>query len=192
MFTVRTLLVHALCLYSSGVTEEIDNYTTSWEIIWRFSRYPENSSWRIALKQNPHFYLGLSDDATSYGSTFHKDSLKDFAYRRTEIIYVLLDKSCRLFHDAAEPHIPRIFSNLWKPHETVILKGEYSPKCVVCSNPSAFKMLPAIWSQKIPSFAGLGRAKTTGIAPQKRPILLRAASNRATYALIVILSTPCS
>lgn len=33
-----------------------------------------------------------------------------------------MDRSCRLFLDAAEPHTPRIFGNLWKPHQTVILK----------------------------------------------------------------------
>jgi hypothetical protein len=87
----------------------------------------------MALKQNPHFYLKLSEDAASYGSKFHKDPLRDFAYLRADTIYVLLDKSCRLFLHTAKPHIPRIFGNLWKPHQKVILKGEYSPRRVICS-----------------------------------------------------------
>ena len=113
----------------SGVTEEVDNSTTTAEIIWRFSRYPENSGMRITPRQNPHFYLGLPNDALSYGSKFHTDSLKDFGLglgKEASIIYVLVDKPCRLFLDAAKPHIPRIFGNLWKPRQTVILKGKYS------------------------------------------------------------------
>jgi len=104
--------------------QEIDDSTTASEIIWNFSRYPEKSPERMTLKQNPHFYLGLSEDAASYGSKFHKDPLKDFAHRRTDsaTIFVLLDKSCRLFLDATKPHIPRIFGNVWKPHQKVILK----------------------------------------------------------------------
>ncbi|KAI9435106.1 hypothetical protein H4582DRAFT_703691 [Lactarius indigo] len=108
--------------------QEIDSSTTAAEIIWRFSRYPENSTDRIspkvASRQNPHFYRQLSKDPASYDSGFHKLPLKDFAHGldQGDKIYVLLDKSCRLFLDAATPHIPRIFGNLWKPHETVILK----------------------------------------------------------------------
>ncbi|KAH8980109.1 hypothetical protein EDB92DRAFT_304284 [Lactarius akahatsu] len=110
------------------INQEIDNSTTTAEIVWRFSRYPERSADRItpkiASKQNPHFYLELSKDATSFDSKFHKDPLKDFSHglRHGDKIYVLLDKSCRLFLDAAKPHIPRIFGNLWRPHETTILK----------------------------------------------------------------------
>ncbi|KAH9175842.1 hypothetical protein EDB89DRAFT_287927 [Lactarius sanguifluus] len=98
------------------------------QIVWRFSRYPEKSADRIAPKiasrQNPHFYLQLSKDPASFDSKFHKDPLKDFSHglRHGDKIYVLLDKSCRLFLDAVKPHIPRIFGNLWKPHETIILK----------------------------------------------------------------------
>ena len=179
------LLVLADSYYSKGVTEEINNSTTASEIIWRFSRYPKNYPERITPKQNPHFYLQLSNDAASYDSKFKKGPLKDFAYRLhpEDTIYVLLDKSCRLFLDAAPPYIPRIFGNLWKPHRTVILKGAHSPRCVVCANPSFFKMLSAIWNQKIMSLAELGRAKNTGIAPPESPILLWAASNRATQVL---------
>ncbi|KAH8981957.1 hypothetical protein EDB86DRAFT_393015 [Lactarius hatsudake] len=109
------------------INQEIDIFTTTAEIVWRFSRYPERSADRItpniASKQNPHFYVQLSNDPTSFDSEFHKDPLKDFSdLRHGEIIYVLLNKSCRLFLDAAEPHVPRIFGNLWKPHKTVILK----------------------------------------------------------------------
>ncbi|KAI9435076.1 hypothetical protein H4582DRAFT_702259 [Lactarius indigo] len=108
--------------------QEIYNFTTAAEIIWRFSRYPENSTDRIspkvASRQNPHFYRQLSKDAASYDSKFHQYPLKDFSHGldQGDTIYILLDKSCRLFLDAANPHIPRIFGNLWKPDQTVILK----------------------------------------------------------------------
>ena len=123
------LRVLAVSYYSRFVIEEINSSTTVSEIIWRFSRYPKNSPARFTLKQNPHFYLQLPHDAASYDSKFKQGPLKDFAHSLSpgDMIYVLLDKSCRLFLDAAQP---RIFGNLWKPHETVILKGEYSPRCV--------------------------------------------------------------
>ena len=125
--------VHAFPSYSRGITEEIDNSTTTSEIIWRFSRYPEESGRRITARQNPHFYLELSKDVASYGGEFYKNSLKDFGHglEKGGTIYILIDKSCRLFLDAAKP---RIFGNLWRPHQTVILKGECSPRRIVHSN----------------------------------------------------------
>ena len=127
LFTVSTLLIHAFSSYSRGMTEEIDNSTTTLEIKWRFSRCPENSPERISLKHNPHFYLELPEDAASYGSKFHKDPLKDFAYRRTDTVYILLDKSCRLFLNTADSRMSNIFGNLWRPYQKVILKGESLP-----------------------------------------------------------------
>ncbi|KAH8980111.1 hypothetical protein EDB92DRAFT_1954296 [Lactarius akahatsu] len=101
------------------INQEIDNSTTTAEVVWRFSRYPQKTA--IHPSQNPHFYLRLSRDAPSFDKKFHKDPLRDFRHRlyHGAIIYALLDKSCRLFLDAAKP---RIFGNLWKPHQTVILK----------------------------------------------------------------------
>jgi hypothetical protein len=183
LFTVSALLFHAFFIYSRSMTEEIDKSTTTTEIVWRFSRYRKNSAGRIAFKQNPHFYHGLPDKAARYGSKFNVNPLSDFAYayhHQIQTIYVLVDKSCRLFLD--KPPIQRVFGNLWKPDQTVILKGEYSPRYVVCFNPCAFKILSANWSQKISSFATLGRTKTrtTGIAPLIR---LSAAWNRTTWVL---------
>ncbi|KAN0142094.1 hypothetical protein V8E53_000556 [Lactarius tabidus] len=109
----------------SIVQQEIDESTTTTEIVWRFSRYPENSGMRIAFKQNPHFYHGLPgpDEAARYGSKFNVNPLNDFTYacrHQIRTIYVLVDKSCRLF--LYKPPTERIFGNLWKPHQTVILK----------------------------------------------------------------------
>ncbi|KAH9017270.1 hypothetical protein EDB85DRAFT_678591 [Lactarius pseudohatsudake] len=111
------------------IVQEIDNSTTTAEIVWRLSRYPggrtnsKSITPKIACRRNPHFYLQLPKDATSFDSKFHMDPLNDFSRGdQGEKIYVLMDKSCRLFIDAAKPHIPRIFNNLWKPHQTVILK----------------------------------------------------------------------
>jgi hypothetical protein len=181
LFAVSTLLFHAFFLYSRSMTEEIDKYTTTTEIVWRFSRYRVNSGVRIAFKQNPHFYHGLPDEATRYGSKFNVNPLNDISYvyhHQIQTIHVLVDKSCRLFID--KPPIQRVFGNLWKPHQAIILKGEYSPRYVVCFNPCAFKILPENWSQKISSFTTLGRTKTTGIASLIR---LGAAWGRTTWAL---------
>jgi hypothetical protein len=123
--------------YSRNAAEKIDASTTTAEIAWRFSRYPEKSAERIAATQNPHFYLRLSSDIASFDSEFHKDPLKDLAYglKQGDTSYVLLDKSCRLFVETAKP---RIFGNLWKPHRTVILKGKYSYRLIVHTDPRAF------------------------------------------------------
>ncbi|KAI9449363.1 hypothetical protein BJY52DRAFT_253247 [Lactarius psammicola] len=100
------------------IIQKIDNSTTIAGIIWRFSRYPEIVE-KTTLRQNPHFYHQLSNDAASFGSRFHKDPLRDFAHLQRDSVYVLSDKSCRLFLDTTKP---RIFGNLWKPHQTIILK----------------------------------------------------------------------
>ncbi len=92
--------------------------------MWNFSRYPDASGQRITVKQNPHFYLRLPRNAPSFGRNYHKNPLKDFAHglEQNDTIYVLVDKDSRLFLHSAKP---RIFGNLWKPHQIVILKGEY-------------------------------------------------------------------
>ncbi|KAI9435105.1 hypothetical protein H4582DRAFT_1972877 [Lactarius indigo] len=111
------------------MNQEIDNFTTAADIVWRLNRYPEKRADKILPKvtsrRNPHFYRHLPRDAASFDSSFHKVPLKEFSaygFDQGDTIYIILDKSCRLFLDAAKPHIPRIFGNLWKPHETVILK----------------------------------------------------------------------
>ncbi|KAI9449586.1 hypothetical protein BJY52DRAFT_1215868 [Lactarius psammicola] len=71
------------------INQEIDNSTTAAEIIWRFSLYPEKTEKsaraeritpKIASRQNPHFYLQLSKDATTFDSRFRKNPLRDFAH----------------------------------------------------------------------------------------------------------------
>jgi hypothetical protein len=171
------------------IIEEVDDSTTISEIIWRFSRYPEESGCRLPARKNPHFYLQLPTFAASYDSKFRKVPLKDFGHLhlgQSDTIYVLQDKSCRLFLNAATPHIPRIFSNLWRTHQKVILKGEYvnTRTCVLYYNPCAFKMLSAIWNQKTSSFATLGRAKTSGIAPLES----RIRRNRAAHVSLTFIN----
>lgn len=116
---------HERCKDQLIIHQEVDDSTTISEIIWRFSRYPEESGCRLPARKNPHFYLQLQTFAASYDSKFRKVPLKDFGHLhlgQSDTIYVLQDKSCRLFLNAATPHIPRIFSNLWRTHQKVILK----------------------------------------------------------------------
>ena len=188
LFAVSTTPYSRLPIHSWSGTEEIDESTTIKEIVWRFSHYDKNTAGRIAFKQNPHFYHGLqgglSDKATEYGRKFTVNPINDFNFayfQKIETIYVLVDKSCRLFLD--KPPIQRVFGNLWKPYRTVILKGEFSPRCVKCSSNSyACKTLSENWSQKTSSFATLERTKTTGIAP---PIRHSGAGNRTIRMLTV-------
>ena len=161
------------------------------EILWNFSRHPEESGMRVTLRQNPHFYLDLSKDAASYGGEFNKRSLTDFDHSldKGHMIYVLIDKSCRLYLEAAKP---RIFGNVWKPHQTVILKGEYSSIRVIHSdpNPNALKMSMVLWNQKTSPITTSERAKTTGIVPLEPPIRLSfvTVSNWSARVMTVKLS----
>jgi hypothetical protein len=101
--------------------ENIDNSATPREVLWNFSRYKDDR--RITLKQNPHFYLRLPRKASDFHREFRQDPLTDFGagLEDNAKVYVLLDKSCRLYLDLA---IPRIFGNMWHPHKAIILKGE--------------------------------------------------------------------
>ncbi|KAF8266954.1 hypothetical protein EI94DRAFT_99219 [Lactarius quietus] len=90
------------------------------EILWNFSRYTDDR--RIALRQNPHFYLNLPD---AYGAGFFKDPTKDFVLKRndTVIVYVLVDKPDlgRVYLEAEKR---RVFGNVWMPNDVMIFKGE--------------------------------------------------------------------
>lgn len=132
--SVSCLLSQFLCIQNL-VTEERDISTTISELIRRFTLYREQSEGRITLRQNPHFYHGLPDEAAGYGRNFQIHSIKDAAYifhRKIETLFVLVDKpAARLFLDT---HRPRIFGNLWRPDRSIILKGEYTSRFIVDFN----------------------------------------------------------
>ena len=71
----------------------------------------------ITARHNPYFchyeppkYAANS----SYGIKFRRDPLKTFTCYLSELgtLYVLVDKSSRLFPDAAKLHIRSVFGNL--------------------------------------------------------------------------------
>jgi hypothetical protein len=95
------------------------------EILWNFSRYTDDR--RIALWQNPHFYLGLST-SSAYGAEFSKHTMRDsdFILKPHDNVYVLVDKPDlgRVYLEVEDKEPKRIFGNVWMPNDVMIFKGE--------------------------------------------------------------------
>ena len=100
--------------------------TMSSEILWNFSRYTDDR--RIALRQNPHFYLDLPTFGRAYGTEFSKDSMRDsdFILKRNDTVYILVDKPDlgRVYLEVEAKRQKRIFGNVWMPNGVMIFKGE--------------------------------------------------------------------
>ena len=103
------------------------------EILWNFSRYTDDR--RIALRQNPHFYLDLPTSVDDYGAKFSKHPERDFSLEHNDTVYVLVDKPglnrVYLEADGQQRIQRRIFGNVWMPRDVMILKGEpdITPSC---------------------------------------------------------------
>jgi hypothetical protein len=91
------------------------------ELLWTFSRLPEDQ--RISLKQNPHFYFSrdLSDQASSYDDQFKLEPLKELKPEKNSVVMVILDRSGQIFVDYQK--FSKTYGNIWRPHNTIILKG---------------------------------------------------------------------
>ena len=96
-------------------------YVTISKLLWIFSRLPEEQ--RIGLKQNPHFYSSrdLPDQASAYDDQFKLEPLKDLKPEMNSVVIVLLDRAGQIFVDYEK--FSKTYGNIWRPHNTVILKG---------------------------------------------------------------------
>ena len=94
------------------------------EILWNFSRYTDDR--RIALRQNPHFYLDLPTSGDAYGAEFSKNSMRDFVLKREDTVYVLVDKPDlgRVYLEVETKKQNRIFGNVWMQNGVLIFKGK--------------------------------------------------------------------
>ena len=92
------------------------------EVLWNFSRYKDPVR-RLALKQNPHFYIRLPTLPDAYGGEFRMDPIEDFQHER---ISVLTDSSYfggQVFLEAAGRM--RVFGNVWATNDYIIFKGPF-------------------------------------------------------------------
>lgn len=91
------------------------------ELLWTFSRLPEDQ--RVTLKQNPHFYLSkdLSDRPLSYDDDFVLKPLKDLKPEKDLVVLILSDRTGQIYFDYEK--FSKTYGNIWKPHNTIILKG---------------------------------------------------------------------
>jgi len=82
----------------------------------------------VTSEQMPHFYQNLPRRTTDYGDDFtHQpllfhSSLKDIKTGDRVTLEVLLNRNNRITVKSCES--PRVFANIWKPSQAVILKGE--------------------------------------------------------------------
>lgn len=92
------------------------------ELLWTFSRLPEDQ--RISLKQNPQFYLSrdLSDQVSAYDDQFKLEPLKDLRPEKDSVVLVLLDRAGQIFVDYQK--FSKTYGNIWRPYNTIILKGK--------------------------------------------------------------------
>jgi hypothetical protein len=94
-----------------------------------FSRKKGKEKVTVKLTENPHFYLQIPRkqsvsefDIFKDGKGFHREALTHIGPDQNDIVYIIPDKSCRLYLNVAEP---RVFGNLWCPQKKFILKGEW-------------------------------------------------------------------
>ena len=91
------------------------------ELLWTFSRLPEDQ--RVTLKQNPHFYLSehLPDRPLAYDDDFVLKPLKDLKPEKDLKVMILLDRTGQIYFDYEK--FSKTYGNIWRPHSAIILKG---------------------------------------------------------------------
>ncbi|KAH8986903.1 hypothetical protein EDB92DRAFT_1222953 [Lactarius akahatsu] len=102
------------------VTCELGPEVNVSELLWTFSRLPEDQ--RVTLKQNPHFYLSrdLSDRPDNYDDKFVLKPLKDLKPEKDLVVLILSDRNGQIYFDYEK--FSKTYGNIWKPHDAIILK----------------------------------------------------------------------
>jgi hypothetical protein len=101
------------------------------EVLWIFSRL-EDKNKRLAVKQNPHFYIGLPTLPETYGGKFRMNPIETFQHlqhfqlKRINVLIDNPDRAGRVFLETAGK--VRVFDNVWVLNDTIIFKG----LCLLC------------------------------------------------------------
>ena len=96
----------------------LSNSPSVQEILWIFSRLKEKKE-RLALKDNPHFYINLPTTPEAYKDNLKIDPTEDF--RHSDEFYVLTDRP-EVVHIMTDQDW-QIFGNFWCPQNAIIFKG---------------------------------------------------------------------
>ena len=106
---------------ADGIIGELGPEVNVSELLWTFSRLPEDQ--RVTLKQNPHFYLSrdLSERPLAYDDNFVLKPLKDLKPEKDLVVLILSDRTGQIYFDYEK--FSKTYGNIWKPHNTIILKG---------------------------------------------------------------------
>lgn len=124
---------HTISVHHSPLTErfcknavELGTAVKISEVLWIFARLPDVKL-RIAPRDAPYFYLSrdLPDRPLAYTETFRLEPLKDLRPENDLLVLVLLDhpRTGRIFFECGK--FCKTYTNIWKPHDIVILKGVY-------------------------------------------------------------------
>ena len=105
-------------LYLTPVLEVLSNSPSLQEILWNFSRF-KDEKYRLALRENPHFYAELPTSPEAYGNSVEIYPTEDF--RHLDNIYVLIDKPQHV-HIMTD-QVSQSFGNIWCPQNAIVLKG---------------------------------------------------------------------
>jgi hypothetical protein len=89
------------------------------EVLWNFSPFEDDR--RIALQDNPRFYLDLPTSLDAYTDKFKRHPLENLELRPNATVYVLTDQPRRLFLEARQE--TRIFGNVFMLKDVMIFKG---------------------------------------------------------------------
>jgi hypothetical protein len=108
-----------LLLVSDPVLEARDCCSSLQEVLWNFSRLPDDT--RLTLSQNPHFYRHLNASREAYGNRFRLDPFADFQDGDAERFYVLTDRPSRIYIESGGGALA--FGNVWAPRDAIIFKG---------------------------------------------------------------------
>ena len=125
----RTVIVHhpSLTERFRKNAVELGTEVKMTEVLWIFARLPDVKL-RIAPRDVPYFYLSrdLPDRPLAYTEAFRLEPLKDLRPEKDLLVLVLLDhpRTGRIFFECGK--FCKTYTNIWKLHNIVILKGVYS------------------------------------------------------------------
>jgi hypothetical protein len=89
------------------------------EALWNFAHL--ESSKRITLSNNPHFYLGLPTLIDEYGGKFEAFPVEMLPLEPNATIYVLIDQPRRVFLETEQ--VSWVFGNVFRVKDVMIFRG---------------------------------------------------------------------
>ena len=109
---------------SCSSCDSSDSDSVLYNILWNFSHFSDQS--RLALAQNPDFYIDLSKPNDGFNSLFTDPLAHGMLGSSSDIkIYVLGNGSGRVFFkgEFSKSGKPRVFDKVWTTNNILVFKG---------------------------------------------------------------------